>query len=352
MADFKILQNPISKKWVISAPRRSKKPEVGKSKEALCPFCVGREQEEPAVYVVSGSENSENSDNQNISKSEYQHNSDTSETQIQSDVSESLSTSEYSDNKTTDWLVRVIPNKYPFTEPHEVIIHSQDHHKNFDELPITQVQLILETYKARFNAHRDKGQVYIFHNAGEGAGESIPHPHSQLTVIPNEVTHDIPALDPNASVGSGPRPSEQNSPGGQIEEQPAVVKEHFYLFCPKTSTWPDEVWIVPKSRGNYFGDATDTEISELAFILNRLIQILSIRHGHEFPYNHYIYPGKDWYMRIMPRVKGIGGFEVGTGIFVNTSKPDETIAFLKEHFEDPDEDKIRKEYSGERVLGV
>ena len=66
-----------------------------------------------------------------------------------------------------------------------------------------------------------------------------------------------------------------------------------------------------------------------------------MRHGSEFPFNFYISPRKGWYLRIVPRVKTLGGFEIGTNVSVNTQDPKETIAFIKEHFETPDEEKIK-----------
>ena len=38
--DFKFIQDPISKKWVISAPKRSDRPNESKGTEPLCPFCI------------------------------------------------------------------------------------------------------------------------------------------------------------------------------------------------------------------------------------------------------------------------------------------------------------------------
>ena len=90
----------------------------------------------------------------------------------------------------------------------------------------------------------------------------------------------------------------------------------------------------------YFGDITDSDITDLAFCLQRLINILDMRHGHEFPFNFYIYPGKNWYLRIIPRHKILGGFEMGTGIIVNTQDPRATFEFIKEHFFEPDLYKI------------
>ena len=256
------------------------------------------------------------------------------------------------------WQIRVVNNKFPFAPIHEVIIHSPDHHKNFDELPISQVELIFKTYRQRYNTNKERGNVYIFHNRGEGGGESLPHPHTQLAVVPEVVKMDIPRLDPSAfSPQDTAAPVRLNGETKkteevEVQEQEQVHTEHFYLFCPKTSQWPDEVWIAPKARGRAFGEITDSEIADLANTLQRLIQIFDLRHGHEFPFNFYIYPGGDWYLRLIPRVKTLGGFEIGTGVFVNTQDPNETIAFIKEHFEKPDIEKIKNEHQAdyERIV--
>jgi len=279
--DFKFIQNPISNKWIISAPRRAKRPDTAKGQEPVCPFCVGNELKEKEVYRMGGEANDPN------------------------------------------WQVRVINNKFSFAPIHEVIIHSPDHHKSFDELPLSQSELILKTYRQRFQTHQDKGQVYIFHNHGEAAGESLPHPHSQLAVVPDFVKLDITPLNFSK------------------EKDTFKETEHLMIFSPTVSEWPDEVWIAPKREGLLYSEASDEELKDLAKSLYRLIQIFDLRHGNEFPFNFCISPSKGWYLRIVPRIKTLGGFEVGTNIMVNTQDPEETIAFIKEHFESPDEEKIR-----------
>jgi UDPglucose--hexose-1-phosphate uridylyltransferase len=284
--DFKFIQNQISGKWVISSPRRAIRPDGPSGGMKICPFCSGNESLEKESYRIGG----ENSD--------------------------------------SSWKVRVIPNKFPFATIHEVIIHSQDHHKNFDELPLEQNYLILKTYKERFEYFKDKGRVCIFHNFGEAAGASQPHPHSQLVVLPDFVKLDVPPID--------------LSEGLDTHET-----EHFVIFAPLSSDWPDEIWIKPRRNMEYFGSISDEELKDLARLLYRLIQIFDLRHGHEFPYNFYISPYKEWYLRIIPRAKSAGGFELGTNVWVNTQDPKETIAFIKEHFESPSEEKIRHEHQAE-----
>jgi UDPglucose--hexose-1-phosphate uridylyltransferase len=201
-------------------------------------------------------------------------------------------------------------------------------------MPVSQTKLVLEVYRQRYNAHKDQGQVYIFNNHGIMAGESLPHPHSQITVVPNEVKLEIPVLRDS------------------IEPQDPVTTENFVVFSPLECSWPDEVWVRPLKRGRAFGETTDEELIDLAKLLYRLIQIMDLRHGNEFPFNFYIYPGGDWYLRLIPRQKIIGAFEVGTGVFVNTQDPVETNAFLKEHFHNPDTQKIKHEHQAGYRRGV
>lgn len=282
--DFKYIQDSVSKKWVVSAPRRASRPNVNEKETDVCPFCPGHEKEEQEVYRIGG------------------------------EVGDS------------NWIVRVLPNKFPFAPIHEIIIHSQDHHKNFGELDTVQVELIFKAFRQRYQNNSKYGQVYIFHNRGHLGGESLSHPHSQLVVVPKEVNLEIAPLPQNISEN--------------------IQTNHFLVFCPESSQWPDEVWIAPKSkikkqRGKQelsFGNISDEEISDLASSLNRLVQILSVRHGNEFPFNFYISSGEDWYLRITPRSKILGGFEIGTGIFVNTQDPKETLEFIKEHFVPPQRD--------------
>jgi UDPglucose--hexose-1-phosphate uridylyltransferase len=304
MADFSLLENPSSQKWVIIAPRRAKRPDVSSGVEPVCPFCPGKEKDEKELFRIGGEEGDSN------------------------------------------WKVRVVPNKFPFAPIHEVVIHSPDHHKNFGELPLYQVELIFKTYKNRFIAHQNDGQVYIFHNRGEAGGESLPHPHTQIAVLPKEVNMDIAKFDSRIGMKSEPA-LDASMQKKNVEDLIMVETPHFNLCCPPTSQWPDEVWIIPKKRGKAFSHVTDGEIADLAFTVSRLIQIYDIRHGNEFPFNFYIYPGDDWYFRLIPRIKKLGGFEIGTGIFVNTQDPKETTAFLKEHFEKPNHEKIKTHHQAE-----
>jgi UDPglucose--hexose-1-phosphate uridylyltransferase len=284
MPDFKFINIPSLDNWVISAPKRAKRHYVqGKKPIYHCPFDPGREKNDPEVFRIGGEDGDKN------------------------------------------WSVRVIENKFPFAPIHEVVIHSPQHVDSLAKLPVEQVKLIIEAFVNRFNTHSREGTVVIFSNAGHDSGESIGHSHSQIAVVPHEVPVVVPSL----------------------EEYLDYKREFFKvgdleLVSPPYSQWPDEVWLVPSERGKMFGEITYEEMENLAYVLRRLITIFELRHGEEFPYNFYIYPRRDWYLRIMPRAKIAGGFEMATGIFVNTQDPEDTMNFIKKHFAELDEEKIKK----------
>lgn len=282
MSDFSFINNALANQWVISAPKRSLRPDQFKQSLSVCPFCPGNEKEEKSVFRIGGKGDDNN------------------------------------------WITRVVDNKYPFAPIHEVIIHSQDHHKNFDELPLSQAESVIQSFRQRYNTHSNKGSVFILHNHGNGSGESLVHPHSQLVVIPKDVDLQVPPLP--------------------LYDGLMQKTKRFFIFCPVSSQWPDEVWIAPQKSGTDFGEITGDEINDFSFALSRIIQIFDLRHGHEFPFNFYIAPYKNWYLRIIPRIKIIGGFEIGTNVYVNTQDPKETMEFIAEHFENPDKEKIIHEH--------
>lgn len=284
MPDFKFVNIPSLENWIIMAPKRSHRPEVqGKKHAHTCPFDPGREKHDPEVYRIGG------------------------------------------ENDDKNWSVRVIKNKFPFAPIHEVVVHTPSHVDSLAKLSVEQVKLVIETFVNRFNTHARQGTVCIFSNAGHDAGESINHSHSQIAVIPEEVPIVVPSLE------------EFLDYRGEH-----LIVNNFNLVAPPYSQWPDEMWIVPQDRGKLFGEITYEEMESLSYVLRRLVEIFEIRHGEDFPYNFYIYPRRDWYLRLMPRAKILGGFEIATGIYVNTQDPKDTMEFIKKHFFEPEREKIKE----------
>jgi UDPglucose--hexose-1-phosphate uridylyltransferase len=270
----------LSRRWVIISPQRINRPEdVSLTEENICSFCEGNEKMTPPEVYRIGEDNPNG----------------------------------------PGWKVRVIPNKYPITDFHEVIIHSSDHRHDIEDLPVEHIGYILKAYRERFNFYRKKGQVLIFGNHGQHSGASLAHPHSQLVMIPFQINLDTLAREPINNL--------------------VLENRFFYVYCPDFSQWPYEVWIVPKKEKMVYGDILDEEIADLSYIIQEIIKKLhrifdqkklTADNNIGFGYNYYIYPQENWYFRIIPRFVHRAGFELGTGLSVNVIDPMVAAQELKE----------------------
>lgn len=269
-----------TKRYVIISPMRHDRPTSSDSSH-VCPFCPGNERlTPPEVY--------------RISKSMLQPSD-------------------------TDWSVRVVPNKYPITDIHEVFILSPHHTADIPQLSLEHMQVVMKVFQERTLAHQEKGTVIIFGNHGLESGASISHPHAQLVVIPSSVPFD--AL-------------EKEAVSNIITET-----DSFQVYCPDFSQWPYEVWIVPKTAGTSFAQVTEEQRNGLGFLLQKILQSQKKLyenpefHFHKenkpFAYNYYISHGTNYYIRVVPRFIHRAGFELGTGLSVNTVPPSDAAEQIK-----------------------
>lgn len=218
-------------------------------------------------------------------------------------------TDQYHKHQNHEWLVRVIPNKFPISDIHEVVVHGPDHTHDLTQLPEYHVEIILKVFLQRFQALSKKGTVIIFNNKGPKSGESLTHPHSQIVVLPRQIKLEVISLQPVNNI---------------VQEAP-----HYYVYCPDFSQWPYEIWLSLKKfhqpsftdhDSAHFDTITDEEISELAQVLQKTLTTME----NKFPknsFNFYIHPYSPWYIRIIPRFVTRAGFELGTGIYVNIKDP-------------------------------
>lgn len=276
-----------TQRWVIIAGVRTARPDDlttagpdgsgGVQKAKVCPFCAGNELlTPPEVYRIGSGGREE-----------------------------------------PGWLVRVVPNKFPITDTHEVFIHSTSHTDDMSLLPLDQATRIITAYRDRFRAHEQDGQVIIFCNHGKQAGASLAHPHSQLVVVPKQINLDSLSREPINNI---------------IEKT-----DGFVTYCPDFSQWPYEIWIAPLEEGDKFGDIKEAAVKPLAATLQRALHRLSAIHkkknsqdsSEPFVYNYYISHSHDWFVRIIPRFVHRAGFELGTGLNVNIIDPTEAADILQ-----------------------
>jgi UDPglucose--hexose-1-phosphate uridylyltransferase len=262
------------------------------------------------------------------------------------------------------WQVRVVPNKFSAFSAegraerhvdglyrwangvgvHEVIVETPRHDLIPAQMSLEQLRLIMRMCQERFASALEDPRVslvILFKNYGEAAGTSLLHPHSQLMATPLVPTHISYRVEEARryydEVGRCVFCDTLSIEAGEKER---VVWENdgFLVFSPYACGAPYEVWIMPKRHTSCFSMTTQAELDSLAealFVVHRKMHALlgdpdfnyvlrvtpkDERYGHAF----------HWYIKYMPRLAKQAGFELGTGMYVNTTLPEDNAKYLRE----------------------
>ncbi|MFQ5817873.1 MAG: galactose-1-phosphate uridylyltransferase [Terriglobia bacterium] len=323
-----IRQNIITRQWVIIATERARRPEQfaqkGEKKalpayDPTCPFCPGNEaMAPPETLRLPGKDG---------------------------------------------WQVRVVPNKFAALAAagalvrshagikrtmtgvgiHEVIVETPVHNATTALLSDAEVVQILDSYQQRYAAivtDPRVAQVTLFKNHGEAAGTSLEHPHSQLIgtpIIPMEVRDRMETAlhfyDEEGECVFCRTLAEERDEGTRV----VVEGEHFTAFVPFAALSPFHIWIFPKRHSASFAQMDEKEKLNLARVLRRVLRKLYDGLGNP-DYNYTIRTAPHdaagvnyyhWYLSIVPRLTRMAGFELGSGMFINTALPEESAKFLR-----------------------
>jgi UDPglucose--hexose-1-phosphate uridylyltransferase len=329
-------QNPATKEWVIVATERARRPEdfpvprrprVTEPFEKSCPFCPGNEGlTPPEIIAYRGEESAANG---------------------------------------PGWRVRVVPNRFAALGPegtperrgeagffrsmdglgaHEVIIESPTHNLSLATMEPRQVEEVVLACRERYLAlARDPRiqLVIVFKNHGRGAGTSLEHPHSQIVatpIVPTRVRYWLEEAmryyDDNGRCVYCDVIKEERADRSRI-----VLETNEYIVLePFAARTPFDTWIMPKSHAASFGSISVEEAKSLSAVISAVMR--KIHQGLGDPdYNFYIdtAPRKDadedyyhWHLHLTPRLTTPAGFEMGSGVYINTSVPEECARFLRD----------------------
>jgi len=336
-------KDPVIGRWVVIATERKLRPSEFAApteikKEVFCPFCPGNEDKTPAeIFAVRPS---------------------------------------FSPPNTKGWEIRVVPNKFPALRiegelnkkgmgmydmmngigAHEVIIETPEHTgktgeaadiKDYTPLKMNK---ILEIYQSRcIDLKKDSRFRYIlvFKNSGREAGASLSHPHSQIIatpVVPKRVKEEL--ISSKLYYEYRERCAWCDIINQEIDSNKRIIaqNESFIAIAPFASRFPFEMMILPFRHSPDFEEIAPRERELLAELMLGIFKKFS--KGLNNPsYNlmlhtapcRYPRPGywqtieKDyhWHMEIMPRLVKQGGFEWGTGFYINPTPPEDVAEFLK-----------------------
>ena len=320
-------QNIATKEWVIIAKERAlrphdfkaQKPARAKSPETDpdCPFCPGNEKMTDTAFTLGPKKG---------------------------------------------WKARAVRNKFPAFVPnapkpeskgtlyrslpgegmHEVIVESPRHDRSLALMDDAQVRDVLSVYQDRFRVFSETGRMALvlpFKNHGQGAGTSLEHPHSQIVgscVVPANIRHRMDEaqkyFDQNAACVFCRMIEEEKRQGERI----VADSKHFTAFILYAALSPFHLWILPKRHQASFEDASPEELADLASVLRTLLR--KVHEGLGNPdYNFIIQSAPldrgtpecfHWYLSLVVRLGKAAGFELGSGMFINTSVPEESAKFL------------------------
>lgn len=322
--------------WSIIAPIRGKRPfdftrdsrEKDMEEETRnCPFCPENEEDTPPEIYAIGKENS---------------------------------------GDKSSWRVRVFPNKYPALDKdgnssviesdffktmggfgfHEVIAETPQHEANLANLPVEQIELVVQTYLERMSSLTERSEieyVSIFRNKGGRAGASLTHPHSQImatTFVPELQKTEFHRAssfykDKGVCLYCSLIKAEK-----RVSKRVILENEGFITISPFGARFPYETHILPKTHESSFQQITKEETNLLARTLKQTLTALSDELGN-FPYNYVIHTGPGnpesktkgdsyhWHVEILPRLTTPAGFERGSGNYINIVTPEDAARTLK-----------------------
>lgn len=353
-------KDAISGRWTLYASHRSERPnefEYSASTKLTsedCPFCLGNEQRTPEPVLVVPATDADAST------------ADTS--------------------AAADWMIRVIPNKFPAVDPlsarvycdrsaldgssaersakstrdgesraaalfphrttsggHEVIIESPDHFTSVADLDLCHVVKLLQVYRQRLDHWSNQpgiGYVSLFKNAGAGAGASLQHPHSQLialTDLPPTVRTIADRMRRHHARTGCCLQCDLVRAEMKARSRIVAITDSLVAYCPYASHLPMQLRITTRRHVERFESLDDRELNELARLIRRAILWLDKAQPNA-PYNYLLHTrpaavqpnsGFHWSFDLFPRLTQIAGFEWSCDCLINPMLPEEAAERLR-----------------------
>ena len=219
---------------------------------------------------------------------------------------------------------------------HEVIVSSPRHVTSLADLDGDELAGTIRAWRARVAAHAGEASyVHLIVNEGREAGASLEHSHAQLYALPFVPAEIARERERHAAYN-------QRTMGSHLLEDVLVeevrrrdrlvaIDDEAALWCPWASRSPFEMRLAPRTREARF-DSDDRG----AALLGRALAALRAIFGEGLALNLWVRTaprGTDefhWHLDLLPRLTIRAGFELGTGVEINTYPPERAAADLRE----------------------
>ncbi|KAK1309931.1 putative galactose-1-phosphate uridyltransferase [Acorus calamus] len=224
---------------------------------------------------------------------------------------------------------------------HDVVIETPDHGVRLSDLTAEGVGDVVMAYKERVEQLRRVGSieyVQIFKNYGASAGASMSHSHSQIM--------GLPIIPPNVTTRLNTMKDYFDRTGKcslcEVPSKELLIDEstHFFSIVPHAASYPFEIWVIPRDHLSYFQNIDHEKATDLGGLLKLMLLKLSLQ-LNDPPFNFMIHtspfqmqdsclPYAHWFLQIVPQLSVIGGFEIGSGCYINPVFPEDAAKVLRE----------------------
>ena len=327
------MKDPLSGNWVVFSPERRYRPQqtikpiVTYQEPQTCPFCYGNEDMTPPEIVAGRS-------------------------------ADSIPNS-------PDWLWRVIPNKFPalriegqlvhdpsvFPETmagigaHEVLIETPEHDRYLIDFSDEELAIVLKVFHDRVkDLKRDTRFQYVqvFKNQGQLAGATLSHSHSQIIALP----FIPPNIEKKISVSNAHFQNRGSCLvcdiiGREREYRKRILfaDSDFITFSNPAPRFPFALTVAPISHQACFEDESESSFLQMAAHLKKGLAALKGALNNpafnlmlqSLPFSSDSKEMFHWYWELAPVLNRFGGFELGSGVFINPFPADEAVEILKSY---------------------
>jgi UDPglucose--hexose-1-phosphate uridylyltransferase len=235
---------------------------------------------------------------------------------------------------------------------HEVLVETPEHGREFHELADDRLESVLWAYRDRIiDLQKDQRfrYVLVFKNKGFAAGATISHSHSQIIatpITPRTVRQELEGARRYFNFNVRERcvwcdiAKEETTFAKRVVVQTGGV----VAFCPYSSRFPFETWVLPTKHSHDFTAAGRDVLGDLARAMKTVLSRLETALNYP-AYNFILHTAPNlvprpgywttiaddfhWHFEIIPRLTRVKGFEWGTGFYVNPTPPELAAEVLR-----------------------
>ena len=256
------------------------------------------------------------------------------------------------------WTVRAFTNLYPALDAdspqpqrdskpdlfaslpargsHEVIVNAPQPVQSLADLGVEQVRSAVEVWRERMRAHDWAAYPHLIVNERPEGGSSQPHTHAQLFAldfVPAAVARERERFHAYATRTMGfSLLADLVQEEVRRRKRIVAIDDEAVLICPYAARLPYQLMLVPRKGRPRFQEDGATAAALLHDGLRRLARLF----GSSPPLNLWVRTApRDaehfcWRIDIVPRLGGLAGLELGTGVHLNAVAPEQAAAELRD----------------------